>query len=310
MPRFRLAVVLAGLVALLVPAAAQAATLPVPYTFLTSAVVAGLSPQASAPGTNDWTCKPTAAHPRPVVLVHGLMGNRATNWQTYGPLLKNNGYCVFALTYGVNKLEPVPAFGGLNPIEQSAGELKAFVTRVLTATGARQVDIVGHSEGTVMPDYYAKFLGGAPKIRNYVSIAPLWHGTNPAGLATIYAAGTPFGVSPLVAKALQPYFASGPQLLAGSAFWQKMWTGGTPVVPGITYTNIVTKYDELVQPYTSGIMPGMRNHVVQDSCNLDYAEHFQIVADPVTARIVLNTLDPAHARPVPCRLVLPFVGGV
>src|SRR5690349_15655949 len=99
MPRFRLAVVLAGLVALLVPAAAQAATLPVPYTFLTSAVVAGLSPQASAPGTNDWTCKPTAAHPRPVVLVHGLMGNRATNWQTYGPLLKNNGYCVFALTY-------------------------------------------------------------------------------------------------------------------------------------------------------------------------------------------------------------------
>jgi len=48
--------------------------------------------------------------------------------------------------------------------------------------------------------------------------------------------------------------------------------------------------------------------VVQDECALDYAEHFQIAADPVAARIVLNALDPAHRKPVPCRLVLPFVG--
>jgi triacylglycerol lipase len=310
MLRVRLAAVAAAVLALVVPTSAHAATLPVPYTFLTSAVLAGLQPNADAPGTNDWTCKPTAAHPRPVVLVHGLMGNRATNWQTYGPLLKNNGYCVFALTYGVNELEPVPAFGGLNPIEQSAAELKVFIARVLAATGAKQVDIVGHSEGTVMPNYYAKFLGGGPTIKRYVAIAPLWHGTNPAGLATLYTAGTPFGVSPAVAKALQPFFASGPQLLTGSAFWQKMRTGGTPAVPGIEYTNIITKYDELVQPYTSGIEPGMRNVVVQDLCRLDYAEHFQIVADPVAAQVVLNTLDPEHPKPVPCRLVLPFVGGL
>ena len=42
-----------------------------------------------APGTNDWSCKPTAAHPEPVVLVHGTFGNKSTNWQTYGPLLAN-----------------------------------------------------------------------------------------------------------------------------------------------------------------------------------------------------------------------------
>lgn len=310
MLRVRLSAVAAAVLVLLLPAAAQAAPLPVPYAFLTSAVLGGLDPQASAPGTNDWSCKPTAAHPRPVVLVHGLMGNRATNWQTYGPLLKNNGYCVFALTYGVNPLEPAPVFGGLNAIEQSAGELKLFVNRVLSATGATKVDIVGHSEGTVMPNYYAKFLGGSTKIRNYVAIAPIWHGTNPAGLATLFAAGTPMGVSPLIAQSMQPWFASGPQLLAGSDFWTKMRSGGTPVVPGITYTNIVTKYDELVQPYTSGIQSGMRNYVVQDACALDYAEHFQIVADPVAAQIVLNTLDPAHTKPVPCQLVLPFVGGL
>lgn len=308
--RLSITAALAAVLALLLPAPAQADPLPVPYYFLPSAVLGAVPPNQSPPGANDWTCRPSAVHPRPVVLVHGLTGNRSTNWQTFSPLLKNNGYCVFALTYGVNKSAPTPfdQFGGVNRMEDSALEVKAFVARVLKATGARKVDILGHSEGTVVPNYYAKFLGGSTKIRRYVSLAPIWHGTSPAGLDTISELGTPFGVTPVIGQALEPWFASGPQLLAHSAFWKKMRSGGTPVVPGIEYTNIVTKYDELVQPYTSGIQAGMRNYVLQDFCNIDFAEHFQIAADPVAARIVLNALDPAHRRPVPCRLVLPFVG--
>lgn len=82
--------------------ATDSGDLPVHYTFLTNAVRAGTS--ASAPGENDWTCRPSAAHPRPVVLVHGTGGNAATNWVTYAALLHNNGYCVYALTYGVVRL--------------------------------------------------------------------------------------------------------------------------------------------------------------------------------------------------------------
>lgn len=82
------------------------------------------------------------------------------------------------------------------------------------------------------------------------------------------------------------------------------------MVPGITYTNIVTKYDQLVVPYTSGIEPGMTNIIVQDQCPLDFSDHFEIVADPVGAADVLNALDPEHPRPVPCVLVLPLVGPV
>jgi len=292
------------------PAPSYAAPLPVPYYFLPSAVIGGLPPNSNPPGANDWTCKPSAAHPRPVVLVHGLTGNKATNWQTYAPLLKNNGYCVFALTYGVNKTAPpaIDQFGGVNRMQDSALQVKAFIDKVLTATGARKVDIVGHSEGTVVPDYYAKFLGGATKINRYISLAPIWHGTNPAGLDTLSEIGTPFGVTAALGQALDPYFASGPQLLAHSGFWTKLRSGGTPRVPGIEYINIVTKYDELVQPYTSGIEPGMKNYVVQDFCAIDFAEHFEIAADPVAAGIVLNALDPWHTRPVPCTLVLPFVG--
>ena len=43
-------------------------------------------------------------------------------------------------------------------------------------------------------------------------------------------------------------------------------------VPGIEHTNIVTKYDELVFPYTSGIMgDGGTNIVLQDVCPLNLA---------------------------------------
>lgn len=293
------------------PAGASQPRYPVPYTFLTSALLASPNADADPPGANIWTCQPSAAHPEPVVLVHGLSGNKDTNWQTFSPLLANNGYCVFALTYGVAPGTPLPLnqLGGFTSMESSAGELSAFVTKVLAATHASKVDILGHSEGTVMPDYYAKFLGGAAKIAKYVSLAPIWHGTNPAGLATVTQLSATYGLSPVVNGLFSPYFASGTELLAGSAFNAKLRSGGTPAVSGIAYTNIVTRYDELVVPYTSGIQAGMRNITLQDQCGLDFSEHFEIAADPVAAADVLNALDPAHPRPVPCRPVLPFVGG-
>jgi len=121
---------------------------PVPYTFLTSALLASPNANADPPGANIWTCKPSAAHPRPVVLVHGLLGNKNTNWQTFAPLLANNGYCVFALTYGVARGTPLPLnqLGGVTAMESSAKQLSAFVNTVLTRTHASKVDILGHSE--------------------------------------------------------------------------------------------------------------------------------------------------------------------
>lgn len=41
--------------------------------------------------------------------------------------------------------------GGLTDIRDSAKELDAFVNKVLEATSATQVDVIGHSEGTVVP---------------------------------------------------------------------------------------------------------------------------------------------------------------
>src|SRR5690606_26282354 len=110
--------------------------LPVPHTFIPTVIQGGL-PGSNAPGTNDWDCRPTEAHPDPVILVHGTFGNKATNWQTFGPLLKNEGYCVFALNYGMESV-PGDLFGGQDRIEDSAAELAVFVEEVLAATGAEK----------------------------------------------------------------------------------------------------------------------------------------------------------------------------
>jgi triacylglycerol lipase len=280
-------------------AAGADAPLPVHYDFLPAAIIGGSNLAPSAPGTNDWHCHPTAAHPEPVVLVHGTLGNANTNWQTYGPLLHNNGYCVYALTYGtLSDQLPLSLFGGLTPIQGSAQLLAVFIAKVLAATGADKVDIVGHSQGTVVPDYYAKFLGGGRYIDKYVSLAALWHGTNLLGLGSLSKLGVPIAIPESALTQMTP----------GSPFITALDSGGGPAVPGITYTNIQTRYDELVSPYTSGFEPGMTNITIQDQCPQDFTEHFEIASDPNASIDVLNALDPAHPRPMHCRLVLPWIG--
>jgi triacylglycerol esterase/lipase EstA (alpha/beta hydrolase family) len=58
-----------------------------------------------------------------------------------------------------------------------AAELATFVNSVLGATGAKKVDLVGHSQGGMMPRYYIGFLGGAKYVHHLVGIAPSNHGT-------------------------------------------------------------------------------------------------------------------------------------
>ena len=288
--------------------AAAADKYPVSYNFLSSAVLAGTKMDADPPGANDWSCRPTSRHPRPVVLAHGTAGNKNTNWQTYAPLLANNGYCVFALTYGVTAGTPKGAdqFGGLDRIETSAQQLRAFVTKVRRATGARQVDILGHSQGTLMPNYYLKFLGGAPYVRNYVSLAPLWHGTG--GDDTLAKSMAVFG--PQQDPQELPVCKACSQMSTGSPFMQKMRRGGVAVE-----RHQLHEHRDQVRPAGAALHQRHRardaqHHRAEQVLAQDYTEHFEIAADPVAAAYVLNALDPAHPRAVPCKLVLPYEGPV
>ncbi|UXY18942.1 lipase family protein [Streptomyces cynarae] len=265
---------------------------------LTAAVafVPAATAEAAAPSTgwNDYSCKPSAAHPRPVVLVHGTFANSVDNWLAFAPYLEDRGYCVFSLDYG--QLSGVPLFHGLGPIDQSAQQLSVFVDDVRAATGAAKVDIVGHSQGGMMPRYYLKFLGGAAKVNTLVGIAPDNHGTTLDGLTN-----------------LLPYFPGAQDLLsattpgladqvAGSAFLTKLNAGGDTVA-GVHYTVIATKYDEVVTPYRSQFLTGsdVHNVLLQDLCGVDLSEHVMIgLSDRIAFHEAANALDPAHATATTC----------
>jgi len=220
----------------------------------------------SPPGSNDPNCKPTAAHPYPVVLVHGTFENQAM-WAFVSPQIKAAGYCVFSLDYGNNATGDIPT---------AALQLGKFVDQVLAETDASKVDLVGHSQGGMMPRYWMKFDGGVSKVEDLVGIAPSNHGTT----------------NPL-ASPIGPVCLACAQQAAGSPFITKLNAGGD-ILPGPSYTVISTRYDEVVTPYQSQALSGpsdqVTNVVLQTRCPFDVSEHLTIPDDPVTLRWVLSAL--------------------
>jgi len=282
-------------------ASASAQQLPVIYNGVLG--YAHISPTASPPGANDFSCKPSAAHPRPVVLVHGTFADMADSWQALSPLLANNGYCVFALNYGAANGSGAVGIYGIGDIRQGAAELSTFVDKVLNATGAAKVDLVGHSQGGMMPRYYLKNLGGAAKVGTLVGLAPSNHGTTLNGLFTLgsYFPGANSFFGACVACGQQE---------AGSPFLAELNAGGETVA-GVSYTVIESRFDEVVTPYTSAFLSGsgVNNITLQNQCILDGGEHLSMPYDHIADADVLTALDPAHPQHPLCTPIAPVIGG-
>ncbi|GGK60200.1 esterase/lipase family protein [Nocardia camponoti] len=285
-------------------------TYPVDYNFFAGIGPELLNPGGALPGSNDTRCVPSPEHPNPVVLLHGTGGGAQTNWGVYVPLLANEGYCVFSLTYGAYDLPwPISAIGGMAPIEKSAAEISAFVDMVLGATGASKVDFVAHSQGNIAGNYYIKRLGGGAKVDKFVGIAPPWLGTNAFGAGDIAAFSRVLGVGSAMDALTGSLCNACAQMFTGSPFMTSLNADGV-YDPRVTYTNIASALDELVVPYTSGTVPGPNatSIVVSDGCSQDLSEHLAIAGSPRAAGFALNALDPDHPRPVACEFVPPFTG--
>src|SRR6201989_1688981 len=300
--RRSLAVLFLALSFCAVAAAPASADLPVIYSGAYG--YAHIAPTATPPGANDWSCKPSAAHPRPVVLVHGTFADMSDSWQALSPLLKNNGWCVFALNYGSYAGSGAIGVYGTGEIRSSAQELSAFVDKVLTATGAAEVDMVGHSQGGMMPRYYLKFLGGAAKVHTLVGLSPSNHGTTLLGLgvlANFIPGATQF--TRILCPACE-------EQIVGSSFLAELNSGGD-TVPGVDYTVIQTRFDQVVTPYTSAFLSGsnVQNILLQNQCILDLGDHLSMPYDHIADADVLTALDPAHPRHPFCPPILPTEGG-
>ncbi|MEV0299341.1 alpha/beta fold hydrolase [Nocardia sp. NPDC050710] len=274
------------------------------YSYLGGLAAQLAGPGGPPPGANDWSCRPSAAHPNPVVLLHGLSNDTIT-WNSLAPVLAGAGFCVFTTTYGTGPLGPI---GAITPVEESAHQIGAFIDRVLAATGAAKVDLVGHSMGGAVPFYYLNYLGGVPKIDDYVAMGAPLHGTTLSGIQSMFA-----GIlerQPAIEALLND--RCGPcQMSYGSPFLRTL-NADPAIAPDIRFTTIVSRYDEIATPYVTGLLdgPNVRNIVLQDRCATDYTEHYELTADPVAIREVVNALDPAHAQPPTCAVVLPFLGPI
>jgi triacylglycerol esterase/lipase EstA (alpha/beta hydrolase family) len=280
--------------------------------FVAADLYATRHPEAPPPGSDDWSCVPVAAHPDPVVLVHGSYSNAYATWAYIAPALASAGYCVFALNYGGVTGNPSK---GTGDIRESAKQLGAFVDRVLASAEASKVDIVGYSQGGLMPHWYLRFDGGADpadparnKVAKLITLGATSHGTTVSGLAYLSALMRALG------ETADDSDTAARQQEVGSPLLRQLNAGGD-TEPGVAYTAIATRYDAVSTPYRATFLkagPGatVDNITLQDGCEIDHIGHIGLTYDPRVLAQVLRALDPAAApREVTCVPVLPIASG-
>ncbi len=133
-----------------------------------------------------------------------------------------------------------------------------------------------------------------------VGIAPDNHGTTLLGLTKL------LPHFPGAEKFLNDKTPALADQIAGSPFLTRLNEGGD-TVPGVQYTVIATRYDQVVTPYRSQYLdgPNVRNVLVQDLCPVNISEHVAIgTIDRIAFHEVANALDPANATPTNCGSVI------
>jgi triacylglycerol lipase len=99
---------------------------------------------------------------RPVVFIHGFLASGDT-WSSAVHFFKQAGYCEDRLyAFDWNSIA-----GSGKKTEQ---QLAQFIDRVLSNTGARQIDLVGHSAGGGLARNFLKDSQQAAKVSHYVHV--------------------------------------------------------------------------------------------------------------------------------------------
>jgi len=260
-------------------------------------------------GADDWSCRPSAEHPEPVILIHGTLDNAFDNWNGLSPILKDQGYCVFALNYGHST--GVAHIFGTGDMVAAAHEVAAFVDRVVEVTGAEHVALVGHSQGGSQARYVANRLLPPGLVDKVIALNPTNHPTTLSGLIVL---ADVLHLKPWVFRWLDDRgLPALPQQASPDAPFFADLNAGPETVPGIAYTVIATRFDEIMTPYPQAFLksaPGttVDNILIQDVCPGDWSDHLSTSYSKNVAQIVLNKLDPDHPHAIACHVQLPLVG--
>jgi len=230
-----------------------------------------------------------------VALVHDI-GRDSTEFTGLGAVLHAAGYCTTTMTYGASAATPLLArtgtgAAGLAPLDDSAAELSALLDTP-AGSGAAPTAIVAHGAGSLAA-HYALQHGHGRAVRTFVTLGPIWNGTNLGELGTIErinrAIGTYDTVLGLERPIVDPICGGCRQLVTGSSFLAELHRSGLPL-PSLNYTDILTMTDRLVVPPQASELPGIRSVTLQQLAAGSLTDHFELPDDPVVQRLTVAAL--------------------
>ncbi len=212
-----------------------------------------------SPGYADdlWQARPTLDRPYPVILIHGTISSKNV-WQNLVHKLRADGFVVFCPDYGTHGTQDIPT---------SAEDVGAYIEQVLFATGADQVDIVGHSQGGLLARYWINELDGAEHVHHLISLGSPHHGTTL--FAMLGVKNTAGATYKMAAAAVRRIFGeAGMQQVAGSPILDTL-AASPDTRPGVLYTNFATTNDSTVVPTEHAFLSQdelapVNNHYLQD----------------------------------------------
>ncbi len=178
------------------------------------------------PGPN-----PASARRAPLLLVHGLLGQRHVYWNVFRRRLLRDGYRVH---------EVILPYYMLGDMRIAAHYLQEKVDATLRGDDAERVDLVCHSAGGLVARYYLTYLDGAQKVGHLVTL-----GTPHLGTYFSYVLSLPFLE---IVKQTRP----------GSHFLGEI-NGPGAVPPQVRMTSFWSPVDGVVLPPEHGILPGATN---------------------------------------------------
>jgi pimeloyl-ACP methyl ester carboxylesterase len=149
------------------------------FAAILTLLLTALSSAAAAPSPAGGEAAHPRPHLRPVVFVHGGAGSGA-QFETQAMRLTGNGY-----PRGLIAVHEYDSTFGLNTMDEVVAGLDDLIDHLLASSGADQVDLLGHSLGTVVSQNYLSAPERAAKVAHYVNIDGRTATAPPGGVPTL-----------------------------------------------------------------------------------------------------------------------------
>jgi hypothetical protein len=222
----------------------------------------------------------------PVLLLQGTGATAKDNWSwTYEPAFDKLGipWCAADL--------PDHAEGDV----QINAEYVVYAIRTMARRADRRIAIIGHSQGGMVGRWALRWWPSTrPMVDDVIGFAPSNHGTSRASASC--------GDGSCSAASWQQWDISA---------FMKALNAPVETWAGISYTNIITRLDEIVDPPTSGFLETgdgrITNVATQDVCPNATSEHLLVgLIDPTAYALAIDALDndgpadPSRVSPLVC----------